>query len=204
MARFNLLLTVYCCDSLHQKPTPFARVSLFHYPLLTIPHARLLLCVCCFNAIPNLSANPCSLVLTVHSIVIGYYSECHKHCSWRASIQEVLAVTPFVVEQLTPPKRQVYHGLISCEWGDGRAMRSKDTSPSLPTIHYYSHSLGNSISLAHQSQSCHPQYLPHEHDTELDIGVSLRRECQANWSGLRAAGHVSHYSFVLVTSVISI
>jgi len=196
VARFNLLLTGYCYDSLHPKPTPFARVSPFHYPHRMIPHALLLRYICCFNDIPNLSANPYSLVLTVHSIAIGFYGECHKHYSSGASTREALAVTPFVVEQLTPPKRQAYHGLISCEWGDGRATQSNDTSPSLPTLPYYSHSLDNSIGLAHQSRSSHPQHLPHEHDTEPDIGISLRRECQANRSGLRAAGHVSHYSFI--------
>src|SRR6266496_2002931 len=76
VARFNLLLTVYCCNSLHQKQILSAKVSLFHYPLLMIPHAWLLLYIYYFNATPNLSKNLCSLVLMVHSIATGYCNEC--------------------------------------------------------------------------------------------------------------------------------
>ena len=190
VAPFNSFLTAYYYISLHQRRTPSARVSLFHYPPLMIPHARLLLYVYYFTAILNLSANHCSLVLTVHLIAVGFYSACQKRYSPRASIQKALVVTLFVVGQLTQPLRRGYHGLTSCGWGDGRATQSTDIFPSLPTIHYYSPSLGNSTNLAHQPQSHHPHCLRHEHDTELDTGVSLRRECQADRSGLRAAGHV--------------
>ena len=53
---FNLLLTVSCCDSLHQRWIPFARVSLFHYPLLMILHAQLPLYIYYFNVTLNLLA----------------------------------------------------------------------------------------------------------------------------------------------------
>ena len=199
VAQFNLLLTVYSCNSLHQRQIPSARVSLFHFPLLMIPHARLLPYVYYFNTTPNLSTNPCSLVLTVHSIVIGYCSECHKHYTWQASIRKVLVVTPFVVEQLTPPTRQVYHGLILCEWGDRRATQSKDTFPSLPTIHYYSLSLSATpsawpINLRHIILYTYPTSTTPSLILGSPFGESARRTGAA--SGLQVM--FPHYSFILV------
>src|SRR5947207_10493245 len=96
-------------------------MSLFHYLLLVIPHARLLLYIYYFIAIQSLLMNSCSLAHMIHSLVIEYYSECHKHYFWQVLIQKVLVIIPFVEGQLTPPKTQGYHGMISCEWGDGRA-----------------------------------------------------------------------------------
>ena len=79
MTQFNLLLMIYYYNSLHSKQIPFARALLFHYLSLVIPHARLLLYIYYFIIIQSLLMNLCSLAHMIHSLVIEYYSECHKH-----------------------------------------------------------------------------------------------------------------------------
>src|SRR5438876_6341550 len=101
---------------------------LFHYFLLVISHARLLLYVYYFIAIQSLSMNLCFLAHMIHSLVIEYYNECHKHYFWQVLIQKILVIISFVERQLTPPKTQGYHAMISCEWGNERVTQSNDTS----------------------------------------------------------------------------
>ena len=96
MTQFNLLLMIYYYNSLHPKQIPSARTLLFHYLSLMIPHTRLLLYVYYFITIQSLSMNPYSLAHMIHSLMIEYYNECHKHYFWQVLIQKVLMIISFV------------------------------------------------------------------------------------------------------------
>ena len=177
---------VYSFNSLHLKLIPSTKGFLYRCPNRLTQPVQSPPYDFFFNSTPSQIQIHYSVAHMGPSIANGSSVSYHRHYCSRVSIPRGIVVIHFVVAQQTQRSKLVFLRRTSCRWEGGKATQSIGIFPFRQPTPFGSLSQNSSI----LNLALHPRFkrhtLPHpNHECAIDndLGVSLRRECQASWSG---------------------